>query len=109
MSLDPAPWRWDGDDLLLSLHAQPGARRTAWAGRYGDALKIRLQARAVEGAANAALIAFLAAEFRVPAKSVRLLSGERGREKYLRIVTPPRENARDCLRRLAPAIDLPAA
>lgn len=108
MNPGPAPCRWDGDDLLLSIHAQPGARQTAWAGRHGDALKIRLRARAVDGAANAALTTFLADEFQVPEKSVRLLSGERGRDKRLRIMLPPREIARKRLRLVAPDLDLPA-
>jgi uncharacterized protein (TIGR00251 family) len=46
--------------ITLTLHIQPGAKRTEVAGLYGDALKIRLAAPPVDGKANAALISFLA-------------------------------------------------
>ena len=43
---------------MLELHVQPGAKRTEISGLHGERLKIRLAARAVEGAANEALIGF---------------------------------------------------
>ena len=46
--------------IMLTLHIQPGARKTEFAGQHGDALKIRLAAPPVDGKANAALIAFVA-------------------------------------------------
>ena len=51
--------------LTLTLHIQPGASRTEYAGPHGDAHKIRLAAAPVEGRANAALIEFLADAFGV--------------------------------------------
>ena len=60
--------RWIGADLELSVHAQPGARRTEVQGLHGDAIKIRISARAVEGAANEALLEFVAADFQVPGR-----------------------------------------
>ena len=65
---------------------QPGAARTEFAGKHGERLKVRLQARAVEGQANEALIEFLAAHFRVPRRNVRILSGLRSRQKRVEIV-----------------------
>lgn len=94
----PPPFhQWRGHDLELSLHAQPGARKTEICGRFGSSLKIRLQARPVEGAANTALIAFLADAFGVPGRQVELLHGERGREKRLRIRNPDRQRAETLL------------
>ena len=55
---------------------------------HGDALKVRLAAPAVEGRANDALIAFLAASFRVTRRNVTLVRGEKGRVKTVRIVSP---------------------
>jgi uncharacterized protein (TIGR00251 family) len=55
---------------------------------HGDALKMRLAAPAVEGRANDALIAFLAASFRVTLRNVTLVRGETGRAKTVRIVSP---------------------
>lgn len=75
----------DGATLTLSLHVQPGAKRTGVAGLHGDALKLRLAAPPVEGRANDALIAWLAEVFGVPARQVRLLRGEKSREKVVEI------------------------
>jgi uncharacterized protein (TIGR00251 family) len=72
--------------VILELHVQPGAARTEFAGRHGKRLKVRLQARAVEGQANQALIEFLAAHFRVPRRNVRILSGLKSRQKRVEIV-----------------------
>jgi uncharacterized protein len=65
----------------LNLHIQPGASRSEVAGLHGDALKIRVRARPVDGAANAALTDFLASCLGVPRKAVRILHGEKSREK----------------------------
>jgi uncharacterized protein (TIGR00251 family) len=83
-----SPARWQGADLLLSLHVQPGAARPGPAGLHAGALKLRVRARAVEGAANEAVISFIAESFAVPRRSVEILSGDRGREKRLRIAAP---------------------
>jgi len=85
--------RWEGRDLVLTLHAQPGARRTEAAGLHGDALKIRLAARPVEGAANEALLAFLAESFSVARRDVELIAGAQGRHKRARVHGPERAKA----------------
>jgi hypothetical protein len=77
-----------GDGCEVTLHVQPGAARTELAGEHGDALKLRLQARAVEGAANAALTEFLAACLDLPRRDVRLLRGEKSRRKTLWVGAP---------------------
>jgi uncharacterized protein (TIGR00251 family) len=83
----PAWYRREPDgSLTVCVHAQPGARRSEVSGLHGDALKVRVAARAVDGRANAALVALLAAAFDVPARNVSLLSGEKSREKRVRIV-----------------------
>ena len=64
---------------------QPGARRTEVAGLHDGRLKLRLAARAVEGAANAALIDFLAARFGVRKKDVTIESGGSSRRKRVSI------------------------
>jgi len=79
--------------VTLAVRAQPGARKTAITGVYGEGataqLKIAVQAPPVEGRANAALIAFLAETFGVAKNRVELVSGELSRSKVflLREVT----------------------
>jgi len=64
---------------------QPRASKTELAGIHGDALKIRLSAPPVDGAANDALVEFLAETFAVPRRNVRLVSGESSRSKIVEI------------------------
>lgn len=86
-----AAWyRWQGEDLLLTLRIQPRASRDEIAGPYGDALKVRITAPPVDGKANAHLLRFLAGLFDVPASSVELISGETGRDKRVKISHPRR-------------------
>ena len=81
-----ASWyRRDGDSFVLRVHAQPGARRTEVAGLHGDALKIRVQAPALEDRANEALVAFVAERLGVARRDVTLASGARSREKTLAV------------------------
>jgi uncharacterized protein len=67
--------------LILDLYVQPGASRTGFDGTHGDRVKVKLQARAVDGAANEALVAFLAEHYGVPKRSVRIESGLKSRLK----------------------------
>ncbi|MFA9439997.1 DUF167 domain-containing protein [Uliginosibacterium sp. sgz301328] len=77
--------RRNDDGISLTLHVQPGAKRTEFAGLHGDALKIRLAAPPVEGKANAALLAFLAKYFGVARADVELVSGDTSRHKIVRV------------------------
>jgi uncharacterized protein (TIGR00251 family) len=78
----------------LTIHAQPGASRGEVAGEHGDALKVRIAARAVEGAANAALTDFLADRLGVARREVRLLRGDKSRRKTFWVALPPETIAR---------------
>ena len=66
---------------VLNLRIVPRAAKNAIQGEHGDALKIRLCAPPVDGAANAALIEFLADTFSLPRARVQLLSGQTSRNK----------------------------
>jgi len=71
--------------VVLTVHVQPKASQTACVGIYGDALKIRVAAPPVDGAANEELIRFLASELAVPLSAVRIKSGAGGRHKRVRL------------------------
>lgn len=68
---------------VLRVHVQPNAARTQCVGIHGDALKIRVAARPLDGAANDALIRFIAAQCAVPQSSVAIQAGAEGRRKRL--------------------------
>lgn len=70
---------------VLSLHIQPGAKRTEIVGEHGDALKVRLAAPPVDGKANAALLAFLSQTLCVPRSQVELIGGETSRQKRVAV------------------------
>jgi len=91
------PWRRIGADgaITLTIHAQPGAKRTEVAGVHGDALKVRIASPPVEGKANEALLAFLADAFGVPRRNVRLLRGDAARRKTVSVASPALRPDRD--------------
>ena len=67
--------------IVLELHVQPGAKRSEFAGKHGERLKLRLAAPAVDNKANEALVEFLADYYQVPRRSVTIVSGLRSRQK----------------------------
>ncbi len=71
--------------ITLTLHIQPGAKKTEFAGRHGDALKIRLAAPPVDGKANEALVRFVADTLGLARSAVHLKSGQTSRRKVLEI------------------------
>ncbi len=78
-------YRRNGDVITLTLHIQPGAKRTDVAGLHGDALKIRLAAPPIEGRANEALLKFIAESFGVPVRQVELKQGGQSRHKVIAV------------------------
>ena len=73
------------DDVVVALHVQPGARRTAIVGTHGDRLKVAVSSPPAEGRANAALLEFLAERLAISKSCLRLLSGAGSREKRVAI------------------------
>ena len=66
---------------VLNLRIISRAHKNAIQGEHGDALKIRLCAPPVDGAANTALIEFLSDHFSIPRARIQLLSGATSRNK----------------------------
>lgn len=71
--------------MSFSVRVQPRASRDEIVGVMEGALKIRLQAPAVENRANEALIELLARFLKTPKSAVRILGGERSRSKRIEI------------------------
>ena len=69
----------------MTLHVQPGAKRSEVSGLHGEALKIRLAAPPIEGRANEALLRFIADCFNVPLRNVELKQGAQSRHKRVEV------------------------
>ena len=75
-------YRIADNEVILAIKAQPRASRSEFVGVYGDeAIKVRIAAPAVEGAANKELIRLIAKQFKVPKSAVRIVSGETSKIK----------------------------
>lgn len=71
--------------MILPVRVIPRASKTAIAGWRGDAVLVRLAAPPVEGAANDALVAYLARALGVPRRQVSIVAGHKSRDKRVAI------------------------
>ena len=83
-----------GGAVRFPVRVQPRAARSAIVGVHGDALKVRVAAPPVDGAANAALVELLAAALGIPRRDVRVVAGELSRSKLVEIDGIAAENIR---------------
>jgi uncharacterized protein (TIGR00251 family) len=74
-----------GGALTFRVRVAPRASQTAAAGEHDGALKVRVAAPPVEGAANAELTRFLAKALGVPARSVEIVNGHSSKLKLVRV------------------------
>jgi uncharacterized protein (TIGR00251 family) len=86
----------DGD-VVLRLHVQPGAGRTAVVGTHGDALKVKVAAPPTAGKANDAVVAFVAELFGVDKANVELTHGQSSRSKRVKVSGVDADDARRLL------------
>ena len=80
--------------MTLEVRVQPRARRNALVAGQDGQWKLLLTAPAVEGRANEALVAFFAKGLGVAQSRVRLLSGEKSRQKVVELVGISKEQLR---------------
>jgi uncharacterized protein len=85
--------------MRIVVRVHPGARRTVVGGSHDGALVVRVVARAVEGAATAAVLRALAEAFGVPARDVLLVKGATSRTKVVEIAGADPEILEDLLSR----------
>lgn len=69
--------------VRFAVHVQPRAKKPGIDGTHGDALRVRVQAPPVDGAANDAVIAVIADALGVPRRAVRIAAGLSGRQKLV--------------------------
>lgn len=82
-------------ETLLKLHVTPRGSRSEIIGWREDTLCVKITAPPVEGAANAAIVKFIADSLGVRKSQVELVSGERSREKTVRITGLSGSDIRD--------------
>jgi len=75
----------DAAGVTIAVQVVPRARRNQVEGPHGDALRVRVAAPPVEGAANEALLSFLAERLGVRARQVGIVSGAHTRHKRVHI------------------------
>jgi uncharacterized protein len=92
-----------GTGSLLHVAVTPNAPRTQADGLHDSCLRVRLHAPPVDGKANDALVAWLAAELRLPRRGVQLLRGDTARRKQLAVDAAPAVVARWLATVLTPA------
>ena len=74
----------EGEKVSIRIKAQPAASKNEFCGIYGeDAIKIRIKAPAVEGAANKELIKFLAKSFKVSKSDILFKTGQNSKIKIV--------------------------
>jgi uncharacterized protein (TIGR00251 family) len=101
-----------GKMAILRVHVIPNAKTDCVVGEFPTAspsrgghagsIKVKLRAPAVEGKANAALVRFLAEEMKLPLRAVVLKSGQRSRDKLIRIDGLNEAEVRTLLRAISP-------
>jgi uncharacterized protein (TIGR00251 family) len=72
-------------ETVIAIRVIPRSPRTRVDGMRGDAFLVRLAAPPVEGAANDALVAFLAGHLDLPRRNIRIVSGDKSRDKRVAI------------------------
>lgn len=75
------PLRTTGEGVVVPVRVIPRSSRTRLAGIRDGRLLVRLSAPPVDGAANEGLVALLTKRLGVPRRAVRIVSGERARQK----------------------------
>jgi len=73
-------------DLFFRIFVQPKSSKNMVAGIHGDALKVKITAPPVDGAANAMCVKFFSKFLGVSKSSIEIVSGQTGRNKRVRVV-----------------------
>jgi len=89
--------RQEGDAVIFKVRVQPRASKNELTGLFEDALRIRVNAPPVEGAANEACRGFLAEKLGVPKTNIEIIRGRGGRNKQVRVTGVKKELILDLL------------
>jgi uncharacterized protein (TIGR00251 family) len=81
-------YREDSAGVIFTVRVVPRASRSEVAGFQDGALRIRIAAPPVDGAANRELIKFLSKKLKVPQAAITLVTGNNSKNKVVRITNP---------------------
>jgi uncharacterized protein (TIGR00251 family) len=95
--MNQSPVQDGPEGAVLTVHVQSKAARTEYVGIHGDALKFRVSAPPIEGAANEALCSFLAERFGLSKGAVVVRTGLASRRKQVLLTGVPVSLVRDVL------------
>ncbi|MEW5910670.1 MAG: DUF167 family protein [Thermodesulfobacteriota bacterium] len=106
---DPKPEKPDSDlyirqtrdGLNFQIHVLPKSSRTMIAGLHGTALKIKITAPPVEGAANQMCIEVLSKSLKIPKSSLAIISGQNARIKQIRFTAVTSNTSENEINRVA--------
>ena len=88
------------DGITFKVRVQPRAKKNTVVGLLGNALKLKLTAPPVDGAANTMCLKFLAGLLNVPKSTLEIVSGKTGREKMIRLTVLKQEDIAPAIARL---------
>jgi uncharacterized protein len=88
-------------NVRIDVYVQPRASRTEVSGTHDGRVKIRLAAPPVDGAANAELVAFIAARLGIARSRVRVIGGASGRRKTVEIDDVAEQAVREGLQKVS--------
>ncbi|HEY9500032.1 MAG TPA: DUF167 domain-containing protein [Pyrinomonadaceae bacterium] len=79
---------YSNDVLSISVRVVPRASKTEVVGEFDSALRVKLAAPPVDGAANDELVQILAKTFKVARGSVEIVRGSNSRSKQVKVAGP---------------------
>ncbi|MGI8787573.1 MAG: DUF167 domain-containing protein [Pyrinomonadaceae bacterium] len=86
------------DSIIFSVRVVPRASKSEIVGEMNGALKIKINAPPVDGAANAELIKVLSKKFNVPKSAIEILKGQTSKTKQIKIIGSKTINFADLLK-----------
>jgi len=82
---------------MIRVRVIPNASRNEVVGRIGSTVRVKVAAPAIDGKANAELISFLAEFFDVRNRGVKIVRGQKGKEKTIEIGGRAEEELEDVM------------
>ena len=99
MSSDALRLQRTASGVRVAVRVQPRSSVSEITGVHGDALRVRLTAPPVDGAANEALVTLLSDHFRIPRRAITIVSGASSRTKIVELAGITEDHVRRLVER----------